>query len=113
MANFPSIQFPFSRKLTVSKPQLKADFESGYNQIRSKGTRAKQKWVLSWEHLHASDWELLKTHFVETSGNSFLVAKEMLNEAVDYTVIYSVDEISKDKSNITGYFKVEVQVEEL
>ena len=113
MANFPSIQFPYSRKLTVSKPQLRSDFESGTTQIRAKGTRAKQKWVLSWEHLPASDWELLKSHFIANSGSSFVVAKEMLNEATDYTVIYSVDELNKDKSNITGFFKVEVQVEEL
>ena len=113
MADFPSIQLPYSRKATVSKPQVKHEFESGTNQVRSRGTRAKEKWNLSWEHLPASDWELLKTHFKENSGNSFAIAKEMINEAANKTVIYSIDEISKDSSNITGFFKIEIQVEEM
>lgn len=113
MADFPSIQLPYSRKLIVSKPQIKSDFESGATQVRARGTRTKEKWTLSWNHLPASDWELLKTHFKENSGNSFAIAKEMINETANKTVIYSIDEISKDSSNITGFFKVEIQVEEM
>lgn len=113
MADFPSIQFPFSRKNTISKPQLKSEFESGTTQIRAKGTRAKEKWVLTWEHLPVSDWELLKTHFKENSGSSFLIKKEMINDSANRTVVYSMDELTRSKSSIVGFYNVEVQVEEL
>lgn len=113
MADFPSIQLPFSRKNTISKPQLKSEFESGTTQIRAKGTRAKEKWVLTWEHLPVADWELLKTHFKENSGTSFLILGEMINDPVDKTVIYSMDELIRSKSSIVGFYNVEIQIEEL
>ena len=113
MSNFPSIQLPSSRKRTVSKPQIRSDFEGGYTQVRAKATRAKQKWVLSWEHLPKADWETLKTHFVENSGDSFLIAKEMIFESADATVIYSVDELTASSTPVSGFYSVEIQVEEL
>lgn len=113
MANFPSIQLPSSRKRTVSKPQLKHEFEAGYNQIRAKGTRSKRKWTLSWDFLPKSDWELLISHFTSNSGDSFIIAKEMLYESTNYTVIYSIDEITANSTKVKEHYAVEVQVEEL
>lgn len=113
MSNFPSIQLPSSRKRAVSKPQLKSEFEAGYTQIRSKATRAKHKWVLSWEFLPKADWETLKAHFIDNVGNSFTIAKEMIYESEDVIVVYSIDELSAGSSSITGFYSIEVQVEEL
>ena len=112
MADFPSIQKPSSRTRSVSKPQLKSEFEGNYTQIRSKGTRAKSKWTLSWENLPISDWELLKTHFTENSGSSFTIDKDMIFESADKTVIYSIDEVTAKSSNIVGFYSVEIQIEE-
>lgn len=112
MADFPSIQKPSSRTRSVSKPQLKSEFEGNYTQIRSKGTRAKSKWTLSWENLPISDWELLKTHFTDNSGSNFTIDKDMIFESADKTVIYSIDEVTAKSSNIVGFYSVEIQIEE-
>lgn len=112
MANFPTIQLPSSRKRVISKPQVKSDFESGYAQIRSRGTRAKRKWTLKWDHLNISDWKILEQHFIDNSGDLFLISKEMLFEQSDFTVMYSIDEITAESSNIIGHYSVEIQVEE-
>lgn len=111
MSDFPSIQKPSSRTRVFSKPQLKGDFEAGYTQVRAKATRAKQKWTLSWDHLPVADWDTLRSHFNDNSGNTFYIAAGMIGEVMDALVIYSIDEISANSSTIPGYYNVEIQVE--
>lgn len=113
MADFPTIQLPSARTRTVSKPQLKSEFESGHAQIRAKGTRPKHKWTLSWEHLPIADWTLLHDHFVENSGSSFTVAKGMIFESENKVVMYSIDEITAKSTSVTGFYSVEIQIEEM
>jgi hypothetical protein len=113
MANFPSVQLPSARSRTVSKPQLRSDFESGSTQIRARGTRPKHKWTLTWEFIPKSDWELIHDHFVENSGSSFTVTKEMIYETTDRTVIYTTDELTAKSTPVKGYYSIELQFEEL
>lgn len=110
---FPDIQKPSSRRRASSKPQLKSEFENGYTQIRSKATRPKGSWELSWEHLPIAHWEDLKLHFNEVSGDSFIISKDMIYENEDKTVVYSIDEIKAESSNVIGHYGVEIKVEEL
>lgn len=112
MADFPNIQLPVSRKRIVQKAQTKAEFEAGYNLVRPKNTRALCAWVLSWEHLPISDWEILKNHFISNSGSSFLVAKEMIYESYDATVTYGIDSVESSSSSISGYYTVEIRLDE-
>lgn len=113
MSNFPDIEKPSSRSRTVSKPQLKSEFEAGYTQIRPKATRAKYKWTLSWEYMSLANWELLKAHFIENSGGSFIITGDMIFEDSDYTVIYSIDEIQAQSTGVKGQYSVEIQIEVL
>jgi len=113
MADFPSIQLPSSRERIISKPQLKHEFTSNKNQIRSKTTKAKMKWTLKWDHLPIADWNILIDHFADNSGSSFKILKDMIFETYDATVIYSTDELKASSSEARGHYSVEVQVEEL
>ena len=113
MSDFPDIQLPHARKRSVSKPQLRSEFENGTTQVRSKGTRPKRTWTLSWELLPIEDWNTLKQHFIDNSGGSFTVSKDMIYEDVDYTVIYSIDEIEASSTGVKGEYSVEIKLEEL
>lgn len=113
MSAFPNIQLPSSRKRGISKPQLKSEFENGKTQIRAKATRPKESWTLSWEFLPIADWNLLKQHFTSNSGASFTISKNMVYESADKTVVYSVDSLEASSTEVTGFYSVEIKVEEL
>ncbi|NCD40739.1 MAG: hypothetical protein EOL88_01470 [Bacteroidia bacterium] len=92
---------------------MKSEFEAGYTQIRPKATREKYKWTLSWEYMSIADWNLLKAHFIENSGGSFTIKKDMIFEDSDYTVIYSIDEITASSTGVIGQYSTEIQIEVL
>lgn len=111
--DFPAITKPSSRQRTVSRPQIKSEFEAGYAQIRARGTRVKRSWTLSWNLMSLADWDMLVAHFTTNTGDSFTISKEMLFESKDYVVMYSIDEIAGKSTSTKGRYSVEIKVEEM
>ena len=112
MADFPSIQYPSSRKRTFNKPQIRTEFENGYVQSRARVTRGRWLFELTWDLLSVSDFNTLQEHFDTECGYAFVVSANMLYTGSDKTCRYSEDTLTAESAE-AGYYKVTVQLEEV
>jgi hypothetical protein len=113
MTDWPSIQNPWDIKEQSRRSTIRTPFEAGYVQTRSRHTRARKAWTLTWAYMPAADKTTLEEFFEDTVAAGGL-AFDWTDPTSDteYSVRFAKDEIEYELVDAGGW-KVSVDLEEV
>lgn len=94
------------------RPAVKTDFEANYVQIRETASRGRYSpFLLHWEKLPESEYQLIKTFFDLYRGSSFTWTHDITS--VTYTVIFKSDYLKTKFVKPYGYRSLDIELEEM
>jgi len=98
--NWPNIRTPSDVKERSKKAKISSPFEAGYSQERSKWTRGRMVFVLSWNYLPNADYQTLKQFLFDNVGAEINWTNPINGQS--YTVRFGQDEIEADYLQVPG-----------
>jgi len=109
MATWPNIENPSSLNERTVKAQIKSDFEAGYVQSRTKWTRSRKIFELSWDNMDAADKSTLEDFFENNIGGTFTWTHPLTSTS--YTVRFKENEL-RARHVPVNFWRVDVALEE-
>jgi len=115
MTDFPKIDGAYAQiKETSKRATVRSPFEAGYEQTRSKWTRAVKEWEITWNALSTTDLNTLQTFYETTmeSGASRFVWHRPDSSGTTYMVRFTEDEM-KFISSRKGYWRGTITIRQI